>query len=229
LQLLQLISRVLVRLKLARRESCERRTKAFSYRRRFDSIAQAHRSQNCYFTEDELSELGVHASEGNGPAASTRVSGTVDDAFRQDLTDYLPGDILVKTDRASMAHGLELRAPFLDVDFASFCIALPSRLKINRESDKLILRKAYGHAWPGSIRARGKQGFGAPVSQWLKRESVRALKQSHLSDPGRKIFEVISFEHSRRIVQQDDYQTWILLVLAMWMERHAYAVGGGHA
>ena len=68
--------------------------------------------------------------------------GSLDDVLREDAAVYLPGEILAKGDRASMAHGLELRAPFLDVDFASFCISLPSRLKISSDTDKLILREA---------------------------------------------------------------------------------------
>ena len=57
------------------------------------------------------------------------------DILKNDISDYLPGDILVKTDRASMANGLELRTPFLDVDFASFCMSLPYNLKINTKKE----------------------------------------------------------------------------------------------
>jgi asparagine synthase (glutamine-hydrolysing) len=147
----------------------------------------------------------------------------LDDVLRLDLQCYLPGDILVKIDRASMANGLELRAPFLDVDFATFCISLPSRLKINAEGDKLILREAYADCWPPSLQNRGKQGFGAPVEKWLRQPSVYELKRSMLDDRQRKIFDVLSFEGTRFLVEQDNQKTWTLLMLALWMENHSFS------
>jgi asparagine synthase (glutamine-hydrolysing) len=142
-----------------------------------------------------------------------------------DLEDYMPGDILVKIDRAAMSHGLELRAPFLDVDFASFCVSLPANFKVTTRSDKIILRQAFSSVWPTTIRNRRKQGFGAPILTWFKREEVQAIKRKYLCDPGRKIFQLISFEKSRPLVDQDGYKTWPLLVLALWMETHEFSYG----
>lgn len=148
------------------------------------------------------------------------VSATVDDALKLDLENYMPGDILVKTDRASMAHGLELRAPFLDADFASFCISLPSDFKVTTRTSKVILREAFGHDWPGSLRTRGKQGFGAPVRDWLQRSSVRALTQEYLNNHNSRIFGVISYAATRPYVSEMSYKTWSLLVFALWAENH---------
>ena len=145
--------------------------------------------------------------------------------MRMDLGDYMPGDILVKVDRASMANGLELRAPFLDVDFASFCIALPRQLKVTREEDKAILRRAFADAWPETPRTRGKLGFGAPVERWLGRESVRRLTREYLDDPGRRLFTLLPFQETRPLVARGDYRTWALLVLSLWIERHPAAHG----
>jgi asparagine synthase (glutamine-hydrolysing) len=144
---------------------------------------------------------------------------TVDVAMRMDLQDYMPGDILVKTDRASMAHGLELRAPFLDVDFASFCISLPDRLKITDREDKWILRQCYGRFWTQTIREKSKQGFGAPVRDWLKLTTVARLKSKVLDDPTHALFSLIPFKASRTYVARDNYQTWCLLMLALWLEQ----------
>jgi asparagine synthase (glutamine-hydrolysing) len=135
-----------------------------------------------------------------------------------DLSDYMPGDILVKTDRASMAHGLELRAPFLDVDFASFCISLPGRMKITARQDKWILRRCYSEDWPQSIRARDKCGFGAPVHHWLKQEGLVHLKRRILDNPKHSLFSLIPFAGSRQFASKDNYQTWILLMLGLWLE-----------
>jgi asparagine synthase (glutamine-hydrolysing) len=197
-----------------------------SLRRRFGSIAEAHLGQNSYFSDPELKAVGLEGEEGDSPVLPDwPLSGTVDDAMRMDLLDYMPGDILVKTDRASMANGLELRAPFLDVDFASFCISLPSRLKISAEEDKIILRLAYAEAWPPAIRARSKQGFGAPVDRWLKRGSVRALREKYLGDPGCRIFSLLRHEPAWKLATRDDYRTWALLVLSLWLERHDCDLG----
>jgi asparagine synthase (glutamine-hydrolysing) len=178
----------------------------------FDSAPKRH---NVYFTGQELAALGA----GHIPAPSPLA--TPDDAMRSDLADYMPGDILVKTDRASMAHALELRAPFLDWQFAEFAASLPWRLKLSCESDKIILRRAFAELWPEPIRTRTKQGFGAPVKQWLALPKVAALTHEYLEDPGKKIFTQLSFEQSRPYVAANNYKTWILLVLSLWMESNA--------
>jgi asparagine synthase (glutamine-hydrolysing) len=99
----------------------------------------------------------------------------IDAATAFDLACYLPGDILVKVDRAAMAHGLETRAPFLDAELADFVLSLPWRMRFKNGSLKHLLRAACGHLWPESIRARGKQGFGAPVRDWLQKPDVNEL------------------------------------------------------
>ena len=187
------------------------------------SIAFAHHRQNLHFTDADLRRLGLDAPREEFVCPQTWLpTGTLNDAMFMDVEDYLPGDILVKTDRASMANSLELRAPFLDIDLASFCLSLPSRLKITPREDKLILRLAFSGLWPESVRRRGKQGFGAPVDKWLKLASVGALKNRYLNSPDRKIFSLISFPQSREFVARDNSRTWILLVLSLWMEKHEF-------
>jgi asparagine synthase (glutamine-hydrolysing) len=146
-------------------------------------------------------------------------------ALNMDLQNYMPGDILVKTDRASMANSLELRAPFLDIDFASFCISLPENFKMQHGKSKYILRDAFQGLWTEDIINRPKQGFGAPVKQWLAIPSVIELKKEYLDDPLKKIFtDIISFENSRTMVENDNYQTWSLLVLSIWAEKNRYHI-----
>lgn len=201
---------------------CRQKMEGIDYSLRFNSISQAHYCQNQYFTDQEIGCLGLNASDATYEDWKNYSSNTVDDAMRMDVDNYMPGDILVKTDRASMAHGLELRAPFLDVDFASFCISLPSRMKIDTETDKLIMRRAFESAWPAEVRTRGKQGFGAPIGKWIALDSVKALSKEYLDDPDRKIFSLMSFNKTREAAAGGDYKTWILLVLALWMERHEF-------
>ena len=144
----------------------------------------------------------------------------LDAAFALDLETYLPGDILTKTDRASMAWGLEMRCPFLDVDLASFCISLPSQLKIDGRRDKLILREAFSGSWTPSIRRRGKQGFGASVETWLAQPSLCEMKLSVLENPNHPLFQLIDRQRASAFLRLDNYQTWLLLVLALWLEKH---------
>jgi asparagine synthase (glutamine-hydrolysing) len=191
-----------------------------AFARRYGSIVQAHSAQKQYFTDNELLQLGLKPPVNYLLSSGVPAFGTIDDALRLDIEGYMPGDILVKVDRASMANGLELRAPFLDVDFASFCISLPWCMKIDTEQDKLILRQGYADTWPPAIRNRSKQGFGAPVDCWLKHDSVRALKEKYLGKPDQKIFSLLPYGSMRDYVERDDYRTWILLVLAMWLEQH---------
>ncbi|MEK7072166.1 MAG: asparagine synthase C-terminal domain-containing protein, partial [Patescibacteria group bacterium] len=180
---------------------------------------QAHINKNTYFSEKELKNLFLKNNYSRAEAIKN-VSATLEDIIRFDILNYMPGDILVKTDRASMAVGLELRSPYLDVDFASFCISLPSRLKIDGEQDKIILREAYKRDWPEEIVNRKKQGFGAPVSLWLKTPSFIKLKEEYLANNNKKIFKILDFNNCQKISNKNNYQTWILLTLSVWLEKH---------
>ena len=224
--LISMLAKLATKLRLSNRRNLNQKKGGLSLRYHYGSIAEAHNAQHLYFNDYQLSQLGLVANlRSTQFQPSCRCSDTVDDALRMDLENYMPGDILVKTDRASMSNGLELRTPFLDVDFASFCVSLPSRLKIDSTCDKLILRKAYSDMWPKLINSRRKQGFGAPISQWLERDSIESLKYQYLNNRNKKIFGLISFKQSREIVKKNDYQTWILLNLALWMEKHQFLLG----
>ncbi len=120
-----------------------------------------------------------------------------------------------------MTHGLELRAPFLDVEFASFCLSLPYRLKVTTNEDKIILRRAFSAKWPASVRSRSKQGFGAPLTRWFQDSAIRELEQSVLLDAGAPIYETISYRGVQEILRSNDLmQRWTLLVLAVWLAQN---------
>ena len=183
---------------------------------RSGTTSALHGRQNVFFSDEELSRYGLCSP----PAATPILYGGVDDALRMDLSDYLPGDILVKTDRAAMANGLELRSPFLDVELASFLISLPAALKIDADCDKKILRRAYSDKWTPAICRRGKQGFGAPVSAWLQQDDLKGMVQEYLVKPTGKLARYLDGEDLARIAGRADYRTWIMLVLGIWMEHH---------
>ena len=139
-------------------------------------------------------------------------------AFHFDVTSYLPGDILLKVDRAAMAHGLETRAPFLDRDLVEFALSLPSDLKVHGDETKVVFRRAFREYWPQSLWNRPKQGFGAPVAQWLQRSDVQALLKRVFS-PASPLCSLLpginaSAQHEM------NYRTWFLLTLGLWLEAH---------
>jgi asparagine synthase (glutamine-hydrolysing) len=185
------------------------------YASSFKSIAAAHSSQMCIIDDKSIQDLGL-------PIYTKKLSGyenNLDSALRLDIQDYMPGDILTKIDRASMAHGVELRAPFLDIDTAEFCMSLPSSLKIDEHSDKVILRSAYADQWPESIRGRRKQGFGAPVSTWLADEGIREMKEQLLTNKSSPLYDLLDYARVQRIISSPEpLVEWNTLCLANWLQ-----------
>jgi asparagine synthase (glutamine-hydrolysing) len=146
----------------------------------------------------------------------------LDRAFYFDLTSYLPGDILVKVDRASMAHGLECRAPLLDRDLAEFALSLPASLKVSSDANKIVFREAASRWWPHEVRKRSKHGFGAPYSAWLRIPSVRSLTAT-VFRPGSRL-RLLFPGLSGSLAGPLSYKTWMLLTLGVWLEGRAVEV-----
>ena len=90
----------------------------------------------------------------------------LDRAMYVDLKTWLVDDVLVKVDRATMAHGLEARAPFLDHRMVSFAAALPVEMKIAGARKKIVLRESQRDRLPADVLRRRKRGFNAPVAHW---------------------------------------------------------------
>jgi asparagine synthase (glutamine-hydrolysing) len=86
---------------------------------------------------------------------------------------YLQDDILVKVDRASMLHSLEVRAPFLDIELVDFLRRLPARMKLRGSTSKWILRRCAESLLPREVLTRSKQGFGVPIGQWFRDGALR--------------------------------------------------------
>ncbi len=105
-----------------------------------------------------------------------------------DLKTYLPGDILTKVDRASMAHSLEVRGPFLDYELVEWAAALPADLKLRGGTGKFVLKRALEPLLPPDILYRKKMGFAVPLGRWFRgplRARVAALATSRtLLDTG---------------------------------------------
>jgi asparagine synthase (glutamine-hydrolysing) len=139
-----------------------------------------------------------------------------------DLQTYLPGDILTKVDRMSMAVSLEARVPLLDHHVVEFAAGLPSGLKLRNGGGKWILREAIGGLVPRSVLERPKQGFAVPLDHWFRgplRHRIEALRRSDSplyawadADAVRRI----SAEH---LEGRRDHQgtIWRLMVLDGWL------------
>ncbi len=138
---------------------------------------------------------------------------------------YLLDDLLNKADRCSMAHGLELRSPFLDTAVMEFAASLPDRLKLRAGTTKRILRRAFQDLLPEAIQKRGKMGFGIPLPRWLRNE-WRPLVEQRLLDPEARLYEWLRLDPVRAMAERHfagtaDYghQLWALLTLETWLER----------
>jgi asparagine synthase (glutamine-hydrolysing) len=143
-----------------------------------------------------------------------------------DLKTWLAGDILVKVDRASMAHGLEIRSPLLDHRIAAWGIGLPSTEKIRRGQTKHVFRKALEPYLPRDLLYRPKQGFSIPLTDWIRgpmRERVEAsLLDRTLLESGyvnsRRVHRMLRQHLSGR--QDHGRALWLLLMFALFLERH---------
>jgi len=139
-----------------------------------------------------------------------------------DLLSFLPGDILVRVDRAAMAHGLETRAPFLDRDLVEFALTLPSTLKVKDGETKVLFKHALKLYWPPSLHKRGKQGFAAPFQVWQAFPEVKTLLRRVFAD-GSKLRELLPGMRQEQQYARN-YQTWNLLTLGLWLEQHDVVV-----
>jgi asparagine synthase (glutamine-hydrolysing) len=150
----------------------------------------------------------------------------LDGAFRIDLATYLPEDLLVMADRMSMAHSLELRAPFCDHQLIETSLALSPSLKLPRLRLKGLLKQAFSTVLPREILSRRKQGFMIPLGRWL-RTDVRATMEELLSPErirARGLFvpavvEALKGEHLGGIRSHGD-RLWTLMMLELWMQHY---------
>jgi asparagine synthase (glutamine-hydrolysing) len=99
-----------------------------------------------------------------------------------DLHMVLPDDMLTKVDRMSMAHGLEVRVPFLDKRVAEFAFSLPGHFKNDGKQSKIILKEAFKSQLPPGIIHRSKKGFEVPVLKWLRKDLKKIISDDLLSE-----------------------------------------------
>jgi asparagine synthase (glutamine-hydrolysing) len=143
-----------------------------------------------------------------------------------DLGIYLVDDLLVKTDRASMAHSLEARVPYLDTAVTNLALALPTKHKVRGLSKKVLLRKAAAPLLPREIVHGKKRGFSIPAAAWLRGDlepfaretlSPEVLRRQGFFEPAVVARLIDDHVLGRRDLSR---QLWSLLAFTLWHERH---------
>jgi asparagine synthase (glutamine-hydrolysing) len=138
---------------------------------------------------------------------------------------YLPNDLLVKVDIASMAVSLEARSPFLDHHVIEFAASLKENLKLRSLTTKYILKRSLRKLLPTQNLTRAKMGFGVPVGRWLRGELQPFLRENLLSERAARRGLFRPSQVSRLVEEhasgRRDYphQLWTLLMLELWFQR----------
>jgi asparagine synthase (glutamine-hydrolysing) len=127
---------------------------------------------------------------------------------------YLQDDILVKVDRASMMHSLEVRAPFLDVDLVNFVRRIPSNFKLRRGTTKYILKKALEGILPNEVLYRSKKGFGIPAAAWFRSGALQ-IEDRDIPMLNRKTIERQLAAHTSGKADRAAF-LWNIYVLMKW-------------
>ena len=149
----------------------------------------------------------------------------LDRAMYMDIKTWLPDDILVKVDRASMAHGMEIRSPFLDYRLVEFAASLPVSLKIRGFQKKYLLKASQKNFLPWRIRHQKKRGFNSPVSHWLLK-SLRPFYEDILSTQDDLFGEIITknainklYKNHQENVEDNGFKLFSLIMLFLWKRR----------
>jgi asparagine synthase (glutamine-hydrolysing) len=146
-----------------------------------------------------------------------------------DMETYLPGDLLPKSDIASMAHSLELRSPLLDRRVVELGLSLPDALKQEGRRGKVALRRAFAAELPAKVSSRGKSGFGVPVGEWFRGE-LQPLARELLLDERSRARGWFRPEAVERLLSEhaagrgdNGHRLWTLTMLELWQRTHVEA------
>jgi asparagine synthase (glutamine-hydrolysing) len=190
------------------------------------------------YTEDFRQKLGGREAAARflEHASRSRTTDSLDPLLYLDSKTYLPGDILTKVDRMSMAVSLEARTPLLDHKLIEFvCQRIPASLKMKGLETKYIFKRAVEDLVPAEILNRPKQGFGVPMQHWINqqlRDRVRGtLTEARTMQRGYirpRYVEVLLDEHERG---RRDHSTelWALFMLELWQRTYLDAGGAAAA
>ena len=151
--------------------------------------------------------------------------GILDAMLLTDQMTYLPNDLLVKVDIATMAVSLEARSPFLDHEVIEFAASLPQKFKLRGLTSKYLLKKVLRKLLPSENLNRRKMGFGVPIGHWFRGKMQPFLREVVLSDKAlrRGLFKPDAVkqivELHARGERDFSHQLWTLLMLELWFNR----------
>lgn len=172
----------------------------------------------------QIVRQGYDQADSNDPLAAMMAA---------DVHAILPDDFLVKVDRASMAHGLEVRPPLVDHELLELAARVPSRWKIRGGKTKWILKQACQTRLPASVVWRPKHGFDIPIDSWL-RGPLREMFETAVLDPRAPVGDLVSQAAVRRLyrghllgIGRHGGALWAMLVLARWAERYLATPAAG--
>lgn len=163
-----------------------------------------------------------HYNKADGPDHLARVLYT-------DIKTYLPGDILVKVDRMSMANSLEVRAPLLDYTVMEYAAMIPSSLKLHNGDKKHILKQAFSQLLTHDTLYRKKMGFSVPLAEWLRNQlrekSERILFQTKTGLPEYFKMDAVRtiWNEHQRGTHDHSSELWSMLMFQLWHNRYAHA------
>jgi len=145
----------------------------------------------------------------------------LDRMIRSDFTSYLPGDLLIKVDLATMANSLELRSPMLDVNVVEWGVSLPRKYKIKGFETKHILKDVARSLVPAQLIDRPKMGFGIPRAEWLRKE-MKEMVVDTLTDTTSTQRGWFNSAEVRKVIdihmdgEDKDNLLWPMLMLELW-------------
>ena len=179
------------------------------------------------YTDDFAASVSGHNASENMDRwfGKANGSGILDAALLTDQMTYLPNDLLVKVDIASMANSLEARSPFLDHKLIEFAASLPEDMKMRRFQTKSLLKKVAARLVPKEVVYRRKMGFGVPIGKWFRGDLKDFVRSVLLSERSLKR-GIVKPEMLAKYVDEHtnaerdhSFQLWTLLMLELWFQR----------
>jgi asparagine synthase (glutamine-hydrolysing) len=193
---------------------------------RWVSVFDTEAKQNLYSEKFLQQTRNMSAASVLDPwFARANGSGIVDATLLTDMMTYLPNDLLVKVDIATMAVSLEARSPFLDHHVIEFAASLPEKFKLRGLTTKYLLKRILKKLLPAENLERRKMGFGVPIGHWFRGTLQPFLRETLLSEASlnRGLFRpeaLKSLVELHTSGQKDhSHQLWTLLMLELWFQR----------
>jgi asparagine synthase (glutamine-hydrolysing) len=193
---------------------------------RWVSVFNSEAKENLYSEKFRQETQNTNGGDLLAPwFARANGSGVIDAALLTDIMTYLPNDLLVKVDIATMAVSLEARSPFLDHHVIEFAASLPEKLKLRGLTTKYLLKRVLKKLLPAENLRRRKMGFGVPVGHWFRGSLQPLLRETVLSSGALKrgLFKPAAVkqlvELHTRGERDFSHQLWTLLMLELWFQR----------